>query len=80
MTPVVWISGISLVMLIALVAVTVGVVVALTRRARRPGDTREPLTAASAARTHARRIHVAAWCALVLAMVTMTAVASSARQ
>lgn len=79
MTPVIWISGITLVMLIALVAVTVGVVVALTRRARRSGDAREPLTAASAARTHARRIHVAAWCALVLAMVTMTAVASSAR-
>lgn len=79
MTPVVWITGMSLVMLIGLIAVIIAIVVALTGRSTRADRSREPLTAAEAARNHAQRVHVAAWCALVLAMVTMVIIATSAR-
>ena len=79
MTLAAWMSGVFLVLLLALAVGAVVVIVTVTRRAARTDDAREPLTAASAARTHARRIHVAAWCALVLAMVTTATVASAAR-
>lgn len=79
MKPVVWTVGILAVMLVGLVVVVVAVVIALTGRPAHPDRSQAPLTAAAAARAHARRIHVAAWCALVLAMASMAIAASSVR-
>lgn len=79
MKPVVWTIGVLAVMLIGLVVVVVAIVIALTGRPGHPDRSQAPLTAAAAARAHARRIHVAAWCALVLAMASMAIAASSVR-
>ena len=79
MTPMVWIgSTLFAAIVIGLVLVTVAIVTSLRRRADRGAAGDEPRTAASA-RSHALQIHVAAWCALVVAMVTMAVAASVAQ-
>lgn len=84
MKPIVAIVIMLAVMVIGLVLVTTLIIVALSGRWRRPGNEdagRVPLPPApvSTARTHARRVHVAAWCAFVLAMAATAITASSAR-
>ena len=77
MTPIVWIgSALFMAIVIGLVLVTAVIVTTLSGRTAGAGD--EPRTAATA-RSHALRIHVCAWFALVVAMVTMAVAASIAQ-
>lgn len=81
MRPFVWIIIMIAVMLIGLVLVTTLIVAALSGRWRRPGSEEGllPPAAVATARSHARRTHVAAWCAFALAMTATAIAASSAR-
>ena len=79
MSVLVWMVVLSAVMLLGLALGIVAIVAAVSGRSLRRDGGREPLTAAGAARTHARRIHGAAWCALAVAAFSMALVASSSR-
>ena len=79
MTLMVWIgSALFMAIVIGIALLTVGLVTTLSGRNARAGAGDEPRTAA-AARSHALRIHVAAWFALVVTMVTMAVAASIAQ-
>lgn len=79
MGPFVWIILLYAAGVAALVLVVVAVVATTSARTVRDGEGRPALSASTAARDHARRVHVAAWCALVAAAAVMATVSQGAR-
>ncbi|SDD69953.1 hypothetical protein SAMN05216410_0017 [Sanguibacter gelidistatuariae] len=78
MRPFMWIYLYLAVMIIGLVLVAVAIVKATSARSARGSGDRQPSAAAAAARSHALRIHVAAWCALLVAAVAMATASEAA--
>lgn len=79
MRPFIWIILMYAAMIAGLVLVVVAVVATTSARSVRDDGDRSPLPASTAARSHAQRVHIAAWCALFVAAVAMATVSATAR-
>lgn len=78
MRPFIWIILMYAAMIAGLVLVVVAVVASTSGRSARGDGDRSPLPASTAARNHARRIHIAAWSALFVGAVAMATVSQAA--